>query len=293
MHGTGVPLVTPFDETGAVDHDRLETLTRWLEAEGVDFLVPCGSTGEAPLLTIDERAAVVETVAETTECPVLAGTGQEGFEPTLETTERAAEAGADAALVISPSYYGSDDAALESYYRDLADESPISLFLYSVPKFTGRALSPETVASLATHENIAGIKDSSGSLESLQRLVARTEDEAFAVLVGSGGVYAAGLATGADGGVLALANVAPARASEICHRYRDGRTEAAREQNAALVELNRAVTAEYGVPGVKSALEMRDQPAGELRRPLRPLADDERLRLESILEEAFESTIAR
>lgn len=293
MHGTGVPLVTPFDETGAVDHDRLETLTRWFEAEGVDFLVPCGSTGEAPLLTIDERVAVVETVAETTECPVLAGTGQEGFEPTLETTERAAEAGADAALVISPSYYGSDDAALESYYRDLADESPISLFLYSVPKFTGRALSPETVASLATHENIAGIKDSSGSLESLQRLVARTEDEAFAVLVGSGGVYAAGLATGADGGVLALANVAPARASEICHRHRDGRTEAAREQNAALVELNRAVTAEYGVPGVKSALEMRDQPAGELRRPLRPLADDERLRLESVLEEALESTIAR
>lgn len=293
MHGTGVPLVTPFDETGAVDHDRLESLTRWLESNGVDFLVPCGSTGEAPLLTIDERVAVIESVAETTDCPVLAGTGQEGFEPTLETTVRAAEAGADAALVITPSYYGSNDAALESYYREVADESPIPVFLYSVPKFTGHALAPETVASLAAHENVAGIKDSSGSLESLQRLVALTEREEFSVLVGSGSVYAAGLAAGADGGVLALANVAPARASEIRHRHRDGRTDAAREQNAALVELNRAVTAEYGVPGVKAALEMRDRSVGELRRPLRPLADDERMHLESILEEALESTIAR
>ena len=292
MHGTGVPLVTPFDDEGTVDHDRLATLADWLESEGVDFLVPCGSTGEAPLLTADERIAVVETVAETTDLPVLAGTGWEGYEPTLETTRRAAAAGADAALVVTPSYYGSDDAALEAYYRDLADESPIPIYLYSVPKFTDHAIAPETAAALATHENIAGIKDSSGSLESIQRLVDLTADAAFSVLVGSGSTYAAGLAAGADGGVLALANVAPARASEIYRLQADGQTADAREQNAGLVELNRAVTAEYGVPGVKAALELRDQPAGAPRRPLRPLAGDDRAALESILEAALDSTDA-
>ena len=293
MHGTGVPLATPFDDTGDVDHDALETIAAWLEDGGVDVLVPCGSTGEAPLLTIDERVAVIETVVEATDLPVLAGTGWEGYEPTLETTARAAEAGADAALVITPSYYGSDDAALEAYYRDLADESPIPVVLYSVPKFTGHALAPETAASLAAHENVTGIKDSSGSLESIQRLVALTADEEFSVLVGSGSVYAAGLAAGADGGVLALANAVPGRASEIRRLQEAGRVDAARELNAALVELNRAVTAEYGVPGVKAALEARDQPAGDPRRPLRTLEGDDRAIVESVLEETLEGTLGR
>ncbi|WP_254761831.1 dihydrodipicolinate synthase family protein [Natrinema marinum] len=292
MHGTGVPLVTPFDTSGRVDRARLEALVRWFEDGGVDFLVPCGSSGEAPLLTTDERVRVVETVADATDLPVLAGTGREGYGPTLETTERAAAVGADAALVVTPSYYGSDDAGLEAYYRDLADDSPIPIYLYSVPKFTGHALSPRTVASLAGHENVAGIKDSSGSLESLQRLVELTADESFAVLVGSGSVYAAGLAAGADGGVLAMANVVPERASEIYRHHADGGSEEARSLNASLVELNRAVTTRYGVPGVKAALSARDRPAGSLRRPLRPLEDAARRDLESTLADALEATNA-
>lgn len=292
IRGTGVPLATPFDDSGAVDHDRLASLADWLVDQGADFLVPCGSTGEAPLLSTGERVAVVETVAEATDRPVVAGTGQEGFEPTLETTERAAEAGADAALVLTPSYYGSDDATLESYYRDLADASPSPVILYSVPKFTDCQLAPETAAALAAHENVVGIKDSSGSLESVQRLVALTAAEEFSVLVGSGSTYAAGLAAGADGGVLALANVAPARASEIHRLAADGRLDDARALNAALVELNRAVTAEYGVPGVKVGLELRDRPVGDPRRPLQPLPADDRTALESTLVAALESTTA-
>ncbi|MFU8869858.1 dihydrodipicolinate synthase family protein [Natronococcus sp.] len=287
MHGTGVPIATPFAD-GAVDHERLRSLAEWLERSGVDFLVPCGSTGEGPALTTDERVAVVETVAEATDLPTLAGTGREGLEPTLETTERAAEAGADAALVVTPSYYGSDDAALVAYYREVASASPIPVYLYSVPKFTGRALAPETVAELATHENVAGIKDSSGSLESIQRLLDHTHD-AFSVLVGSGSVYAAGLAAGADGGVLAVANVVPELASEIYRLDREDRTDAARERNAAIVELNHAVTSRFGVPGVKAALAMRDQSAGRPRRPLGELDADAKTDLESILERTLET----
>lgn len=270
MNGTGVPIVTPFDESGEIDENALRELVAWVEDCGVDFLVPCGSTSEAPLLTPDERIRVVETVADATDLTVLAGTGFEGYEPTLRTTEAVTER-ADAALVITPSYYGSDDAELASYYRDLADESPLPIYLYSVPKFTDRALSPRTVESLAAHENVAGIKDSSGSLESLQRLVRFTEDEEFDVLVGSGSVYAAGLDAGADGGVLAVANVVPDRASDVYRLHRGGNDAAARQLNARFVELNRAVTARYGVPGVKAAVAARDRPAGRVRRPLAPV----------------------
>ncbi|MFC4542873.1 dihydrodipicolinate synthase family protein [Halosolutus amylolyticus] len=288
MHGTGVPIATPFDDDGSIDDDALTDLVGWLEDAGIDFLVPCGSTGEAPLLTPDERVRVVETVAAATELPVVAGTGHEGFEPTLETTERAAGAGADAALVVTPSYYGSDDEELAAYYRDLADASPIPIYLYSVPKFTDHALSPDAAAALASHDNVAGIKDSSGSLESLQRLVRLTRGEEFSVLVGSGSVYAAGLAAGADGGVLAVANVAPEVASAIYRADRDDRPAAARSHNADLVELNRAVTSRYGVPGVKAVLALRDRPVGTPRRPLRPLEDDAVADLESILEETID-----
>ena len=287
MHGTGVPIATPFAD-GAVDHERLRALAEWLERSGVDFLVPCGSTGEGPALTTDERVAVVETVAEATDLPVLAGTGREGLEPTLETTERAAEAGADAALVVTPSYYGTDDAALVAYYREVASASPIPVYLYSVPKFTGRMLTPETVAALATHENVAGIKDSSGSLESIQRLLDHTDDT-FSVLVGSGSVYAAGLAAGADGGVLAVANVVPELASGIYRLDREDRSGAARERNASIVELNHAVTSRFGVPGVKAALAMRGQSVGRPRRPLGELEADAKTDLESILERTLET----
>ncbi|MFP9193705.1 dihydrodipicolinate synthase family protein [Natrialbaceae archaeon A-CW1-1] len=288
MHGTGVPLATPFTEAGAVDHDALASLTTWLEDGGVDFFVPCGSTGEAPLLTLEERTNVVETVAAATDKPVLAGTGHEGFEPTLEATERAAEGGADAALVVTPSYYGSDDAALGRYYRELADASPIPIYCYSVPKFTDHALSPRTVESLADHENVAGIKDSSGSLESIQRLVRFTDDADFSVLVGSGSVYAAALDAGAAGGVLALANAVPERAATVFERHRGGDVDGARSLNADLVELNRAITARYGVPGVKAVLSLRGQNVGAPRRPLEPVDDHVEAELQALLSAALE-----
>ncbi|UTF55066.1 dihydrodipicolinate synthase family protein [Natronosalvus rutilus] len=289
MHGTGVPLVTPIADDGRVDHERLEALVDWFASAGIDFFVPCGSTGEAPLLTADERTQVVETVADATEKPVLAGTGHEGYEPTLEATEGAAAAGADAALVVTPSYYGSDDAALGRYYHNLADKSPIPIYLYSVPKFTDYPLSPRLVESLATHENVAGIKDSSGSIESIQRLVRFTADADFSVLVGHGSVYAHALDAGADGGVLAVANAVPDLASEVFEIHQSGDAAAARDLNAAIVELNRTVTARYGVPGIKAALAHRGLEVGPPRRPLEPVGEDAAAEITAVLEAALEA----
>lgn len=269
LEGTGVPLVTPFDPEGAVDHEGLRAVVEHVEDGGVDFLVPCGSTGEAPLLTDEEHARVVATVAGATDLPVLAGTGGPGYRPTLERTRRAAEAGADAALVVTPYYYGHGPTETAAHYRDLAAASPVPVYLYSVPKFTGVTLSAETVAALAEADGVAGVKDSSGDVERVGR-TARTTPAEFSTLVGAGGVYAHALDAGADGGILALANAVPGLASAVYEHHRAGDDHGARALNADLVELNRAVTARHGVPALKAALRERGVPAGHPRRPLRP-----------------------
>ncbi|WP_435176768.1 dihydrodipicolinate synthase family protein [Halorussus sp. AFM4] len=286
MDGTGVPLVTPFDEDGELDVERLRDLVAWVEDRGVDFLVPCGSNSEAELMGVEERARVVEVVADETDLPVLAGTGHPGLAETLRQTELAAEAGADAALVVTPFYYSHGEAAVEEYYREVADESPIPVYLYSVPAYTDVKLSPELVGRLAAHDNVAGMKDSSGDLDTFQRERRRTADEEFDLFVGSGGVYAHALAAGADGGVLALANVAPERASEIYKLHQGGDDAAARQLNAELVELNQAVTAKYGVPGLKAAMAERDAPAGYPRSPHREVSEDVRATVADLVEDA-------
>ena len=204
---------------------------------------------------------------------MLAGTGGPGYRPTVERTRRAAAAGADAALVVTPYYYGHGATDLAAHYRDLAAASPVPVYLYSVPKFTGVTLGAETTAALADHEGVAGVKDSSGDVERIGR-TARATPESFATLVGAGGVYAHALDAGADGGILALANAVPGLASEVYERHDRGDEEAARTLNADLVELNRAITARHGVPALKAALRERGVPAGHPRRPLRPADED-------------------
>lgn len=285
MDGTGPPLVTPFDANGDVDEPALRDLVEWVEARGVDFLVPCGSNSEAELMTADERARAIEVVCDAASVPVLAGTGSPGLRETLAATEDAADAGADAALVVTPFYYGHDQATLESYYRDLADEASIPIYLYSVPAYTDVALAPETVGRLADHPNVGGIKDSSGDLERFVLTRRETVDADFDLLVGSGSVLAPALDAGADGGVLALSNIAPAGASEIYERHRAGDREGAHALNADLVALNRAITAEYSVPGLKYAMRERGAPAGHERRPHRPPDEAARAALDAHLDD--------
>ncbi|MDY6818081.1 MAG: dihydrodipicolinate synthase family protein [Halobacteriales archaeon] len=286
MQGTGLPLVTPFDANGVLDEPRLRDLVEWVEERGVDFIVPCGSNSEAELMTVEERSRATEVVVETADVPVLAGTGHPGLNETIRQTESAAEVGADAALVVTPFYFNHDQDALQAYYEELADAAPIPIYLYSVPKYTGVKLAPETVGRLAAHDNIQGMKDSSGDLATFQRERSRTADEDFDLLVGSGGIYAPALDAGADGGVLALANIAPERASEIYSLHSEGNDEQARALNRELVELNTAVTGTYGIPGLKAAMRMRDAPVGQVRSPHQPVDADAEAALSELIEAA-------
>lgn len=275
MHGTGPPLVTPFDQAGALDTERLEELVGWLEDRGVDFLVPCGSTGEAELMRMDERSTVIQTVADAATVPIIAGTGHPGFHATVEQTQQASDAGADAALIVTPFYYPHDPPDLITYYEDVAAAVDLPVILYNVPKFTGVTLAPDTVAALVEHDNIIGMKDSAGDLSAFQRTRQRVPPS-FSLFTGSGGVYGPALDAGADGGILALANIAPERTTEIYEYHQRGDDQAAREITRDLVELNHAITTEYGIPGLKAAMRHRGAPAGYPRRPHQP-ADETRI----------------
>ncbi|MBB6647059.1 dihydrodipicolinate synthase family protein [Halobellus ruber] len=282
MDGAAAPLVTPFTGDGDVDERTLSDLVGWLEDRGIDFLVPCGSTGEAELLTAAERTRVIETVADAASVPILAGTGSPGVRETRAATASAAEAGADAALVVTPFYYPHDQSALADYYRDLADAASIPIYLYSVPAFTDVRLDPGTAAALADHPNVAGMKDSAGDVASFVRLVRGTADADFDPLVGSGGVFAQALAAGATGGVLALSNVVP-EVTVAIYDAASSDPERARQLNAAVTELNHAITAEFGIPGLKYAMRQRGAPAGCARSPHRPPDADARARLDSLI----------
>jgi dihydrodipicolinate synthase/N-acetylneuraminate lyase len=281
VSGVGPPLVTPFDRDGEVNHDRLRELVTWVEARGVDFLVPCGSTSEAELLTGAERAAVVETVVDAASVPVVAGTGHPGLRETLESTRAAEEAGADAALVVTPFYYDHDQAELVAYYRELVGESPLPVYLYSVPTYTGVELHPNTVGTLATESGIVGLKDSSGSLGALARHERRT-GEGFTLLAGSADLLASGLAHGADGGILAVANLRPELAATV-FESQQADPQRARELTALLGECHVAVF-EHGVAGLKWAMRERGAPAGFPRTPNRPLDSEIRESLRETLD---------
>lgn len=284
MRGIGPPLATPFEESGSIDEERLRELVHWVEERGVDFIVPCGSNSEAELMTSTERSRVIEIVTETTETPVLAGAGHPGYYETIESIEAAADAGADAALVVTPFYYNHGQDVLEEYFLEVADASPLPVYLYSVPVFTGVRLEPETIGRLSEHPNIVGLKDSHADLGEFVRTQHAVDDPLFTMFIGSANVLTQALELGADGGILALANVAPEACAKMYrnHEVHPGR---ARSLNTEFVELNTAVTAHFGIPGLKHAMRARGAPAGHPRSPHRPPDDGAIAALDEILEE--------
>jgi len=286
VNGVGVPLVTPFDQSGELDERRLRSVASWVVEGGVDFVVPCGSNGEAELMTLEERARVVDIVADEVSVPVLAGTGHPGLVETREQTRRAHEAGADGALVVTPFYFAHGQDALATYYERLADASDLPIYLYSVPSKTKTALDPETVGRLADHDTIAGMKDSAGEMVRFQRERHMAGSE-FDLFVGSGSLFAQALDVGADGGVMALANVVPELVSAVHERHVAGDHERARELCATGIELNEAITSRYGVPAVKEAMHHRDVPAGHVRSPLGPPDAETAAEVRSLVDETL------
>jgi 4-hydroxy-2-oxoglutarate aldolase len=289
LRGIFPPIPTPFDAEGKILHDRLRAnLTRWVEA-GLHGFVVLGSNGEYVMLNEAEKCAVWETAREVIPRDrwMIAGTGAESTAAAIALTRKAAELGADAALVVTPHYYRSqmNPSVLVRHYRATADAAPIPVIVYNVPANTNVDLDAATIIELAQHENIVGVKDSSGNLAKMGEVI-RAAPARFACLAGSGSFLFPAMAIGAKGGVPALANVAPRECVELYDSYTRGDWGRARELQLRLIRLNVAVTTRWSVPGLKAALDEIGYYGGSPRPPLLPLGEANRATLHGILKEA-------
>jgi 4-hydroxy-2-oxoglutarate aldolase len=288
LDGVFPPIPTPFDSRGEVAYRSLvQNLERWNDTDLAGYVV-LGSNGEAVYLDDHERLRVLKTCRQTipSDKLMIAGTGCESTRGTITLTRQAADAGADAALLVTPHFYGGKMTpdSLVRHFQAVADASPIPILLYNVPKFTHVDMDAQTVARLAPHPNIIGIKDSGGNVAKLADIV-RLAGPAFQVLAGSAGFFFAGLALGCVGGVLALANIAPQQSIAIYERFKAGDWERAAELQRCMIPVNGAVTARFGIAGLKAAMDMLGYYGGPVRGPLLDLDDGERQTLREILVE--------
>jgi 4-hydroxy-2-oxoglutarate aldolase len=292
LRGVLIPFPTPFAEDGGVDAASLRhNIERW-NSTGVAGYVALGSTGERVHLDARERADVVETARECVprEMSFVVGVGEQGTRGTIEECASAARLGADAVLVLTPHFYKGalTQVSLASHFEAVADSSPVPVILYNIPQNTGVALAPETVARLSEHDNIAGIKDSSGDVANhveMIRLVGERAEE-FAVLTGHAGVFYTSLCAGAVGGILAAGCVLPRLCVEIYEAVRACKHEHARESQRRLASVARAVTVRFGIGGLKYALDLLGFEGGVVRAPLASPDEDARREIARLLEEA-------
>jgi 4-hydroxy-2-oxoglutarate aldolase len=287
LDGILPPVATPFTSSGEIDLAALSDNAARLMRTGLRGLVVLGSNGEAPFVDRDELARVTSTArgAVPADRLLIVGTGAPSTRQTLLATRAAAAEGADAVLVLTPSVFRSQMTAdaLVPHYRAIADDSPVPVLLYNFPAATGVTLPVGAVEQLSAHPNIVGVKESSGDVAVVADLVSRTPEK-FSVVVGAAASLYASLVLGADGGVVAVANVIP----ELCVRLhtlvRAGNHGDALALQRAITPLARAVTTDYGVAGLKAAMDIAGYRGGVPRMPLRPASDDVRKKIAALYE---------
>ncbi len=289
MAGIFPPIPTPFDEAGELNLKALAAnFEKWNRFPLAGYVV-LGSNGEMPYLSETEKLTIFEAARKHIPSGKLfmAGCGCESTHSTIALTKKAAGLGADVALFINPSYYKSkmDNAGLTDYYTRVADASPIPISVYNMPGNTGVDMSAELVIKLSQHPNIAGVKDSSGNVAKMGQII-RSARPGFQVLAGSAGFLYPALCIGAIGGVLALANIAPQQCCDILNFFQHGKHEDAKDLQLRMIAANAAVTAQFGVPGLKAAMEMVGFYGGNPRSPMLPLNDEQKGKLRGILKEA-------
>lgn len=285
LHCRGIlpPLTTPFDVKGRIYFEGLRRNVKRYNEAGLAGYVALGSNGEAVHLDPDEQRQVISTIREWALAThtVIAGVNEQCTFAAIAAAKRAADAGADAALVITPYFYKSrmTQTALAEHFTAVADVSPIPVFIYNVPQNTGVVVEPATIASLAEHPNIVGVKDSSGNFGAMAETVRRAP-AGFNVMVGNGGILYPSLLMGATGAILAVACAAPRACVELYNAVSAADHAAARDLQNRLAPLSQVVTAGLGVAALKTAMGLDGFVGGQPRAPLAPLdeSDSERVR---------------
>lgn len=277
LEGIIPPIVTPFEADGRLDLAGYEANIESYAACDFSGILVLGSNGEAACLSEDEKVAIIRAaVAKAKGRPIYAGTGTDSTRTTIELTKKAADAGASAALVLNPFFFKGhlNGEALRRHYEAVADVSRIPVLIYSMPGATGLPIPPSVVHQLAKHPNILGMKDSSGDIANLQRILAGVTSE-FPLAAGSAPILYSALSLGAKGGVLAVAGCAPEATVAVYKAFKSGDHERASRLQRALTPLAIAVTATYGVAGLKAAVTLSGRQGGVPRPPLAAASETE------------------
>ena len=291
LQGVLGPVVTNFlPRTEELDLGSFAENVKAHVAAGMAGVVVCGSTGEAALLSEEERIAVLEAARGAVPAGrlLLMGTGGESTRLTIRRCREAQTVGADAVLVVAPHYYSNamTTGALRAHYRRVADDSPLPVLLYNIPKYMHFKLPPELVAELALHPNVVGIKDSSGDLALLGSYL-QSQSDTFTVLTGNGASFEPALVAGARGGILAVALFAAVQSVAIFEAHRAGDHVTAAALQTRVKPAAVSVVGELGVPGVKAAMDAVGLAGGPVRSPLVDLDAASRARVAALVSESY------
>ena len=280
LAGVVPPTVTAFDEAGDLDPAATAAHARFVVERGARAVFPLGTNGEFALLDREERRRAVEAVADAVDAPVIAGVGAPSTRATVGHAERAAAAGADGVVAVTPYYYPLDEDSAVEHYRAVADAVDLPVYVYHIPGRTGNELSLETIERIAAIDGVAGLKDSSKDVPWLGQAIDAAPDLEF--LVGSDSLLFAGLEIGCTGLVSAVANAFPELVVGLYDAYTTGDESEAQRLQSTVFEVRSALKRGPYMAGVKTALSLRDVgfDVGGLRAPLRTMDEEGRDRLE-------------
>ena len=288
MFGIIPALLTPINNKNMVDLEKLKKLVNFLVEKGVNGLYPCGTTGEGPLLSAEERKRIAEVVIDEVgeKIRVMIHTGAINFNEVIELSKHAEDIGANAIGVVSPFYYKYDEEALFQFYSKVAKSVDIPVYLYNIPPLTGNWIYIDVVEHLVKeHSNIVGIKDTSGDIKYILSIKARLGDE-IDILVGSESILMPGLLAGSVGGISGLANAFPELVVGIYKEFSKGNLDKAWELQFKLDQVSKLIDSKNFIAYLKGVLVYRGIDIGlDVKLPLRRISDEEFERLKKSLKE--------
>lgn len=287
LFGCGTALVTPFTPTGEVDEPAIRALVDWQIEQGVHFLVPCGSTGEAATLTPAEHRRVVEIVVEQTRgrVPVMAGAGSNDTKKAIALSREMKEAGATHLLHVSPMYNKPPQRGIIAHFKAIAEAVELPIVVYNVPGRTGSNVETKTTLTLAQVPGIVGVKEASGNLAQIMDII-RERPPQFSVLSGDDSFTLAVMAAGGDGIISVISNATPRAMVRLVEKARDGDFAGARDIHECLTPWMHAAFIESNPLPVKAALAIMGRIKNVLRLPLVPMMDTHESLLRSALQRA-------
>ena len=267
--GSYVALVTPFNEDGSVNFEKLRELTAWHVAEGTDGIVALGTTGESSTMSHEEDDEVVRCVLETVNgrIPVICGAGSNSTQTQLEKSKKYHDMGADGLLLISPYYNKANDEGMYRHFAAVADTVDTPIILYNVPGRTGCAISPSVVARLAAHPNVAGIKEASGNMSYATQIAHLISDD-FCMFSGNDDIILPMMSLGACGVISVWANVCPKQCHDLVAAFNAGDIKTARELQLKYLDLINTLFCEVNPIPVKEAMNQLGMGVGGYRLPL-------------------------